>query len=216
MLTGLFQSLGDAPPRQPTPALATLPGWPWPGLQPRAYRTILADPPWRFTLHSEAGVEKSPQAQYACMSLEDIAALPVAQLAHPDGCALVMWATFPMLPQALEVLRAWGFEFTTGGAWAKQSSTGEKWAFGTGYVLRSASEPWLIGKRGDISPLNRSTRNLLVAPVREHSRKPDQFRADVENLFPGPRCELFARECALGWDAWGNEVGKFTPNHEGL
>lgn len=208
-MTGLLQVCADQQPRAASPALATLPNWSWPGLRPLAYRTILADPPWRFTLHSEAGEEKSPQAQYACMALPDIAALPVGQLAHPDGCALVMWATFPMLPEALDVMRAWGFAFVTGGAWAKQSSTGAKWAFGTGYVLRSAAELFLIGKRGDVSPLNRSTRNLLVAPVREHSRKPDQFRTDIEALFPGPRAELFARERAPGWDAWGNEVGKF-------
>jgi len=194
--------------------LAVLPGWPWPGLQPRAYRCILADPPWAFRLYSDSGEAKSPQHHYACMDLAAIAALPVAQLAHPVGGALVMWATAPMLPQALTVMQAWGFHYVSAGPWAKRSSRDAGWAFGTGYWFRSATEFFLLGTRGKISPLNRSTRNLIVAPVREHSRKPNEFRAMVEGLVPGPRAELFAREAAPGWDAWGNETDKFTPSTE--
>ena len=210
-MTELRLDLVASPAMPATAPLSTLRGWPWPGLQPRAYRTILADPPWYFRLHSEAGENKSPQNHYACMDLAAIAALPVAQLAHPAGCALVMWATAPMLPAALNVLQAWGFTFKTAGAWAKRSSSDGAWAFGTGYLYRSAMEPWLVGTIGHVSPLNRSTRNLLVAATREHSRKPDAMRLDLQALFPGPRCELFAREAAPGWDAWGNETEKFNP-----
>jgi N6-adenosine-specific RNA methylase IME4 len=120
-----------------------------------------------------------------------------------------MWATAPMLPQAITTLTAWGFTFKSAGAWAKQSSTGAKWAFGTGYVYRSAAEFWIYGTRGKPRTLSRSIRNLIVAPVREHSRKPDQMRADIELLLPGPHCELFARESAPGWASWGNERTKF-------
>jgi len=81
------------------------------------------------------------------MSLNQMKALPVSQLVAPN-CALVLWATWPMLPHALEVLGAWGFTYQTGGAWAKQSKTGQKWAFGTGYILRSSCEPFLVGTTG--------------------------------------------------------------------
>ncbi|WP_366656595.1 MT-A70 family methyltransferase [Fodinicurvata sp. EGI_FJ10296] len=176
------------------------------------FGAILADPPWSYANFSAKGEARNPKAHYSCMSLADIAALPVADIAARD-CALIMWATAPMMPQAFTVMDRWGFRFSTMGAWAKQSKTGAKWAFGTGYVLRSAAEFWLIGVRGKPRVKVRNTRNLIVAPVREHSRKPDEMRAIVERLFNGPYLELFARERAPGWDAWGNEIDKFTePN----
>ena len=185
--------------------------WPFGNLYRGSYRVILVDPPWRFTLYSTKGEEKSPQSQYQCMSLPDIKALPVLDLAHTDGCALVMWATAPMLPQAIDTLAAWGFAFKSAGAWAKQSSTGTKLAFGTGYAFRSAAEFFLLGTRGRPVQRARNIRNLILAPVREHSRKPDEMRANCEKLWPGPYLELFAREPAPGWDSWGNETDKFRP-----
>jgi N6-adenosine-specific RNA methylase IME4 len=173
-------------------------------------RVILADPPWRFDNFSAKGEAKNPVAHYDCMTLADIQALPVRELANPAGCALVMWATAPMLPQAIETMAAWGFKFISAGAWAKQSSTGQKWAFGTGYCYRSAVEFWLLGRVGKPKFRSRSIRNLIVAPVREHSRKPDVMRANIEAQFAGPYVELFAREAAAGWRSWGNETGKFT------
>lgn len=184
--------------------------WPFQGLYQGTYRCILADPPWRFELYSEKGEGKSPQAHYECMAIEELVALPVATLAHPDGCALTMWATAPMLPDAIDLLRAWGFTYKSAGTWAKQSSTGRTWAFGTGYCYRSAAEFWLLGTRGDIWSQVRNVRNLIVAPVREHSRKPDRMHEDLERLWPGPRVELFARETRPGWDVWGNEPTKFN------
>jgi N6-adenosine-specific RNA methylase IME4 len=182
--------------------------WPFTGLRPGAYGTILADPPWRFKLRSEKNLTKSPQGQYACMDLPAIAALPVTALCQPNAC-LVMWATAPMLPQAFTLMTAWGFTYKSAGAWAKQSSTGKSWAFGTGYCYRSATEFFLLGTRGKPKLRSRSIRNLIVAPVREHSRKPDQMHADVEALCPGPYAELFARQTRPGWDCWGNETEKF-------
>lgn len=173
-------------------------------------RVILADPPWYFRNFSARGEEKNPVAHYACMSLDDIQSLPVLELANPSGCALVMWATAPMLREAFDTMAIWGFKFKSAGAWAKQSSTGQKWAFGTGYCYRSAAEFWLLGTYGKPRIRSRSIRNLIVAPVREHSRKPDQMRADIERLFAGPYIELFAREAAPGWASWGNEITKFA------
>lgn len=181
---------------------------PFAALRPLSYGAILADPPWRYDLRSPAGEGKSPQAQYSCMTLDAIKALPVSHLAAPD-CLLAMWATAPMLPHAIETMAAWGFRFVTAGAWAKQSSTGTKWSFGTGYVLRSAAEFWLIGSLGRPPYRSRSVRNLIVAPVREHSRKPDDLHGMIEALVTGPYLELFARERRPGWDVWGNQTDKF-------
>ncbi|MEC4591629.1 MT-A70 family methyltransferase [Nitrospirillum amazonense] len=186
------------------------PGAPWPfgDLVPLRYSVILADPPWQYRLYSQKGESKAPQAHYDCMDLDAIKALPVSQLAAPDAVC-VMWATAPLLPQAIETMRAWGFAYKTAGAWGKQSSTGRSWAFGTGYVYRSAAEFWLVGTIGRPEQRSRSIRNLIVAPVREHSRKPDQMHADIEALWHGPYCELFARQARPGWDSWGNQVGLF-------
>ena len=180
--------------------------WPFEGLQRGYYRCILADPPWRFRNYSQKGEEKNPVIHYSCMEMADIAGLPVADLAHPSGCAITMWATAPLLPVALSTLQIWGFTYKSGGAWAKRGRADGGWAFGTGYCYRSATEFWLLGARGKISPRSRSVRNLIVAPLREHSRKPDQMFDDLEALWPGPRVELFARARRDGWDAWGNEA----------
>ena len=182
--------------------------WPFADLLPLTYGAILADPPWLYELRSSAGEAKSPQAQYDCMDLDAIKALPVSHLARGD-CLCVMWATAPMLPQAIDTLAAWGFRFVTAGAWAKQSSTGTKWAFGTGYVFRSAAEFFVVGKIGEPKYQSRSVRNLIVAPVREHSRKPDDMHPMIESLVSGPYLELFARELRPGWDVWGNQTDKF-------
>lgn len=198
-----------AQPRRPSAPLAALPGdWPFGDLHQRAYGVILADPPWRFENFSEAGEEKAPQAHYACMDADDIAALPVDRLAAVD-CVLVMWATAPMLDVAFNVMAAWGFTFKTAGAWHKRTATGRHDAFGTGYIYRSAMEPWLVGTKGAPDIRVRDVRNLIVAPIREHSRKPDQMRHNIARQFHGPYAELFARERAPGWDAWGNQVGRF-------
>jgi N6-adenosine-specific RNA methylase IME4 len=180
----------------------------FPTLTPMKYRAILCDPPWAFKLYSPKGEQKSPQAHYACMSHGDLLDLPVGQLAAPD-CLIVMWATFPMIGDALKLMKAWGFTYKTGGAWAKQSRTGTKWAFGAGYVLRSAAEPFLIGTIGRPAYKSKSIRNLIVAPVREHSRKPDAMHENIEAMVDGPYLELFARAGRPGWDVWGNETAKF-------
>lgn len=174
-------------------------------LRPLHYGAILADPPWSYRLYSAKGHAKSPHAQYRCTPMRELVELPVGQLAAPD-CALIMWATAPMLPDALLLMRAWGFVFKTAGAWAKQSTTGAKLAFGTGYILRSAAEFFLVGTIGAPKVRSRSVRNLIVAPITQHSRKPDALHEMVERLFAGPYVELFARRARPGWDRWGDEA----------
>lgn len=189
-------------------APTTLPAWPFGDLVPHRYGVILADFPWYFRNRTAAGEVKNPVAHYACMSIEDLARLPIARLAAPD-CVLVMWATAPLLDRAIELMKGYGFTFKSAGAWAKQSRTGEKWTFGTGYIFRSAAEFYLVGTIGKPRVLSRSIRNLIAAPVREHSRKPAQLHDDLEHLYAGPRCELFARAPREGWEVWGNKVEKF-------
>jgi N6-adenosine-specific RNA methylase IME4 len=174
------------------------------------YGTICADPPWAFKTRSEKGMDRSPEQHYQTMTLADIAAMPVASLAAPD-CALFMWCIDSLLPEAIEVGRAWGFTYkTVGFVWAKCSLDGAGWPIGTGYWTRANPELCLLFTRGAPKRLSASVRKLIVAPRREHSRKPDEARAAIERLVAGPYLELFAREAAPGWDAYGNEVGKFT------
>lgn len=183
--------------------------WPFGALTPLSYRVILVDPPWQYVMRSAKGEKKSPSAHYDCLSEAELTSMPVHHLAM-DSCVLVMWSTFPHLGQAHALMKAWGFEYKTGGVWAKRSSTDNGWSFGTGYHLRSAAEPFLIGTIGSPKIVSRSQRNLIVAPVREHSRKPDAMHTLLEALYEGPYCELFGREQRPGWDVWGNESDKFT------
>lgn len=186
----------------PSPA-----AWPFGPLPPMGYGLIMADPPWHFATYSEKGEEKSPQAQYRTMSLEQIAALPVGDLAA-ENCLLWLWATAPMLPQQIEIMRAWGFQFKTCGVWCKTTARG-KIAFGTGYVLRNAHEHFLIGARGE-PKTTRATRSVVMGEVRQHSRKPDAAYTAAEALMPDARrADLFSRQQRPGWDAWGDEMDKF-------
>lgn len=173
------------------------------------YDVIMADPPWRFEAWDDVtGIEKGAMAQYDCMPVDQIAQMPVGHLASPN-CWLWLWATHPMLREGFQVLDAWGFKYVTSGVWSKRGISGKQ-AFGTGYVLRSCSEPFLIGKIGEPKTFSKSIRSVLEAPRREHSRKPDQAYAMAETLFgPARRADLFSRESRPGWTAWGNEAAKF-------
>ncbi|MFA9204874.1 MAG: MT-A70 family methyltransferase [Bacteroidia bacterium] len=173
------------------------------------YRAILADPPWAFATRSPKGQGKSASQHYPMMDTAAIQALPVRELADPSGCALILWATAPMLGEAFDTMTDWGFKHVSTGAWAKQSPTGKSWAFGTGYRYRNAAEFWLLGTMGRVPMGARNIRNLIVAPVREHSRKPDVMHEMVEAGFQGPYLELFARQSRENWTTWGLERGKF-------
>ena len=192
---------------------ALQPDWPFGALEPWSFDLIFADPPWHFQLFSEKGESKSAQSQYATMPLDAIKALPVGELAAKD-CVLVLWATAPMLPDAIATMEAWNFRYVTMGAWHKRT-VHDKSAFGTGYVLRSACEPFLIGKRGE-PQTSRSVRNIIVGKVREHSRKPEEAFAAAEKLMPNARrVELFSRMRRPNWDSWGLETEKFNSNAMG-
>lgn len=200
---------------------------------------ILADPPWRFTTYSPKGRGRSPdgiltpeqlrnlsrtnspERHYATMTLDEIKSLPVGDVAARD-CVLMLWIVDPLLPEALEVGRAWGFKYkTTGFVWAKERrvtsrraddmelSHHKQFPMGTGYWTRANPEICLLFTRGKPKRLSAAVRKLLIAPRREHSRKPDRQYADIEQLVDGPYLELFARSEREGWTSWGNQVGKF-------
>ena len=181
--------------------------WPFGGLEPHSFDLIMADPPWRFDLRSTAGEGKSAQAKYNCMPLDPIKAMPVLDLAAPDA-VLWLWATNPMLREAIAVLEAWGFTYKTAGTWVKTTRHG-RIGFGTGYILRSANEPFLIGTRGE-PKTSKSNRSAFLGLAREHSRKPEEAYAEAEKLMPAARrLELFSRTRRPGWTTWGDEDGKF-------
>lgn len=176
-------------------------------IPPLYYDLIMADPPWNYENWSKAGAARNASAHYSCMSFEQLAELPVSSLASRN-CVLWLWATNPMLPQGLSLLSAWGFRFVTAGHWAKRGRSG-KLAFGTGYVLRNAGEPFLIGFIGR-PKTTKSVRSVIEAPRRKHSQKPDEaFRAAEELVPRARRIELFSRQSRPGWDAFGDEAGKF-------
>lgn len=177
------------------------------------FGVVLADPPWSFENFSALGEAKSAKRHYPCMPTSEICRMPVASLTGTDA-ALFLWATFPMLPDAMRVVQAWGFTYRSAAPWAKRSRKGHGWAFGPGYWWRGASELLIFATRGSPrradSKAARSIRNLIVAPLREHSRKPEDAHTTAEAWFPAARkIELFARAPRDGWTVWGNQTDKF-------
>lgn len=187
--------------------------WPFGDFVPLSYDIVLADPPVPFETFSEKGQSKSQNQHYETMSWEEIGALPVGELGRGD-CLLFMWACWPSIKQSLAIMHNWGFRYVTGGSWHKLSKHGKS-GFGTGYVMRSATEPFLIGTLGGPKTA-RNIRNVicsadLTEKRREHSRKPDDQYDICETIMPTAlkHIELFARQTRSGWDAWGNETDKF-------
>jgi N6-adenosine-specific RNA methylase IME4 len=175
--------------------------WPFGDLPLFGFDVIMADPPWLFELRSDSGDAKSAQAQYDCMPTAEICALPVGHLAAGDSW-LWLWGTFPMLPDALRVMSAWGFRYVAGGPWIKRGTSG-KLAMGPGYIL--------LGKNGSPKTYAKDVRNVIEAPRRQHSRKPEEGYAVAEKLFgPARRLDLFTRKTRPGWTAWGREAQKFN------
>jgi N6-adenosine-specific RNA methylase IME4 len=185
--------------------------WQFHGLKRNGYQVIMADPPWHHRVWGEktgTGIAKSALAHYSTMPIERICALPVLQLADED-CVLWLWCTNPLLDLGFRVMDAWGFQYKTAGSWEKVTKNGKQ-AFGTGYILRSSNEPFLIGTVG--SPrFSKSVRSSFKGLVRGHSRKPLEGYQHANRLVPSAthKLELFSRESQPGWEAWGDEIGKF-------
>jgi N6-adenosine-specific RNA methylase IME4 len=163
---------------------------------------LLVDPPWRFKNYSG---ECAVADQYETMAVADIAALPVPAA---DDAILFLWATWPTLPDALAVIDAWDFTYKTAGfLWVKTLADGSLYT-GRGYHTRANSEPVLLAKRGNPRRLNMDVRQIVMAPVGQHSVKPEEVARRIERLYPGPYLELFARRERPGWTCWGDELLK--------
>ena len=173
----------------------------------KKYSVILADPPWAFRAWSDKGKGRSAEQHYPTMRLEDINALPVADLAAED-CVLFLWATFPMLKEALAVVEAWGFSYkTVAFTWVKENRKSPGLFWGLGYWTRANAEVCLLATRGSPKRQSAAVHQVILSPVEQHSKKPDAVRERIVTLMGDvPRVELFARQETLGWDVWGNEV----------
>lgn len=174
------------------------------------YEIIYADPAWPFDNYSPKGEGRNPNQHYDTLSIEQIKALPVGELAA-GNCALFLWVVDPLLDVGLATLRAWGFRYTTVAfTWAKRTKLDSGWHMGTGYYTRGNPEICLLGMMGSLPRCDAGVRQLVVEPVREHSRKPDRIADDIVRLFGDrPRIELFARQQRPGWACWGNQTDKF-------
>lgn len=188
------------------------------------YGAILADPPWSFNSWSDKGKNRPPDAMvrqkglverhYKTMDMDEIAALPVGELAAKD-CALFCWACWPTITDALAIIEGWGFTFKTMGfVWVKGEGLplfpdDIKDQMGLGYWTRANSEPCILATRGKPKRQAADVRQTILSRRREHSRKPDCQYERIERLVAGPYLEMFARNRRKGWDSWGNEIGKF-------
>jgi N6-adenosine-specific RNA methylase IME4 len=172
----------------------------------KRFAVIYADPPWLFEVYSGKGKQRSAERHYDVMSLDAIKAMPVPALAA-DDCALFLWCVMPEISGALEVIKAWGFEFKTAAFnWVKQNRSGEGLFWGMGYWTRANAELCLLATRGAPQRLAMDVHQVIMSPVAEHSAKPDEARGRIQRLLAGPYLELFARAPAPGWTTWGNEI----------
>jgi N6-adenosine-specific RNA methylase IME4 len=171
-------------------------------LSTRLYGVLYADPPWRFEPYSrETGMDRAAENHYPTMGLDAIKSMTVPAA---DDCVLFLWATIPMLPQALEVMSAWGFAYKSQFVWTKDK-------IGPGYWVREQHELLLIGTRGAVPAPAPGAQYASVQSAKrgEHSAKPFLFREIIDDYFPTvPKLEMFARagDAFVGWDRWGNEV----------
>ncbi|MDR1238438.1 MAG: hypothetical protein LBK28_09370 [Propionibacteriaceae bacterium] len=158
------------------------------------YRTILADPPWDIQQGGSLGAVR----HYKLMTLAEIEALPVSDLAEDDA-HLWLWTTNAALESAYQVMRTWDFTPRSLMTWTKPR-------LGLGNYLRNCTEHLLLGTRGKAPIQFKAQPTWLFAPVQDHSHKPEEVYDIIERCSPGPYLELFARRPREGWHVWGNEV----------
>jgi len=177
------------------------------------YQIVYADPPWDYRgqlqhTGSQGETTGGAKAHYPTMNGADLAALEVPAISDPEQSLLFMWTSNPHLPEALDLMKAWGFK------WATVAFVWDKQRVNPGYYTMSQVELCLVGKRGRI-PQPRGARNVrqfLSSPRGTHSAKPEEVRSRIEQMFPTQKkIELFARTTVPGWDCWGTDVDKVDP-----
>jgi N6-adenosine-specific RNA methylase IME4 len=175
----------------------------------RRFRTVLADPPWRFQNSTgKVAPEHKRLSRYGTMTLGAIKELPVSHVAA-DVAHLYLWVPNALLPDGIEVLRAWGFQYKSNIVWHKVRKDGGSDGRGVGFYFRNVTELLLFGVRGKnartLAPGRRQV-NLFATRKREHSRKPDEQYEIIEACSPGPYLEMFARGARPKWAVWGNQA----------
>jgi N6-adenosine-specific RNA methylase IME4 len=178
------------------------------------FGTILADPAWRFINRTgKMAPEHRRLSRYGTMTVEEIEALPVAQLSAPTA-HLYLWVPNALLPEGLRVMAAWGFTYKTNIVWEKVRKDGGPDGRGVGFYFRNVTELILFGVRGKNARTLKAGRtqvNFVATRKREHSRKPDEQYAIIEACSSGPRIELFARGQRRGWTTWGHQAEDYEP-----
>ena len=141
------------------------------------------------------------------MGIEELCALPVSEITEKD-CVLFLWATFPQLKEALQLIKAWGFTYkTVAFVWLKTNKKALTWFYGLGFWTRGNAEICLLAIKGHPKRQAKNIHQLIISPIEEHSKKPEEARKKIVALMGDiPRIELFARKESPGWDIWGNEV----------
>jgi len=172
------------------------------------FSILYVDPAWSYKCWSKKGKGRTATHHYDVMTIEDIKALPVNEIAG-DNAVLFLWITFPLLPGALEVIEAWAFTYKTNGfTWVKRNRKSKSWFWGMGYYTRANAEICIVATKGKVlSRQSKAVHSIIDTPIEEHSKKPDVVRDRIVELFGDvPRIELFARQQAKGWVALGDEI----------
>jgi N6-adenosine-specific RNA methylase IME4 len=180
----------------------------------RRFATVLADPPWRFQNKTgKVAPEHKRLARYPTLTLAEIEDLPVEDVVE-ETAHLYLWVPNALLPEGLQVMQSWGFQYKTNLIWYKVRQDGGPDRRGVGFYFRNVTEMLLFGVRGKhartLAP-GRSQENIILSRKREHSRKPDEQYPIIEACSPGPFLELFARGARQGWFTWGNQSKDYTP-----
>ena len=172
----------------------------------KKYQIILADSPWQY--NDKKGNDPAMGGiTYPTLSTSELCQLPVPSIADIN-CALFLWVTMPMLPDGLEVMKSWGFEYVTCAfTWVKQNRNGFGIYSGLGHWTNGNAELCLLGRKGHLVRMSKSVKQIMLSPLQSHSTKPREARERIVQLMGDlPRIELFARQRVEGWDCWGNEV----------
>lgn len=176
----------------------------------KKYQVIYADPPWSYNFSKPTaskggskgdGYSAGVKYYYETMTIDEIQKMPISKLCTSD-CVLFLWATTPLLPEAFETVKKWGFKYKTTITWHKERCKG------MGYWFRGHTEHLLVCVKGKVKAFRSLEHNIIKLPVEKHSKKPDKFRNlinEVTRDMPH-KIELFARQSSDGWDCWGNEV----------
>jgi N6-adenosine-specific RNA methylase IME4 len=178
----------------------------------KRFGAVLIDPPWRFANRTgKMAPEHKRLRRYPTMDFDEIAALPVGDLALPQS-HLYLWCPNALLLEALTIMKAWGFTYKTNIVWYKVRKDGGPDGRGVGFYFRNVTELLLFGVRGKLRTLKpgRTQVNIIITRKEEHSRKPEAAYEIIEACSPGPFVELFARQRRAGWEQWGDQVDTYA------